>query len=115
MKAIKMWSAAIVLSLAVTGTSHADTYSGRAAAESGQAASHAGGSMVNGAAASGQATSAAVAVPFAIVGSVGMVSGEIANGLMDAATAPAEGPLPVSSEAVTAGTPPDQALKTGNR
>lgn len=111
----RIFSAAMVLTLAAAGSCLAETYSGRAVAESGRAASHAGNSVANGLAASGQATSAAAAVPLAVAGSIGIVCNEMANGLMEAATAPAGSPLPLTDETVTAGAPPDEALKTDNR
>lgn len=87
-----------------------DTHSGRAVAESGKAGSHASAAAGHAVAGSGQATSAASAVPLAIVGSVGAVSAEMAKDLMEAATAPIGTPLEVTDEPVTAGPPPNEAL-----
>lgn len=64
-------------------------------------------------AASGQATLAVSAIPFAIGGSVGAVSGRIANDSMRAANAPIGAPLTVTDEVLTIA-PPNEALKTGN-
>ncbi|MBF0303728.1 MAG: hypothetical protein HQK73_11870 [Desulfamplus sp.] len=89
----------------------ADTHSGQALDESGKAGSHASNSAAHAIISTGKVTSAASAIPLSIGGSVGAVSSEIANELMDAATAPAGTPLEISDESVTVGTPPDEALK----
>lgn len=102
----------LVLSALAAGTGHAEgTYSGRAVQESARGMSHAAAGVMYGAVASGQAVSAAAAVPFTLIGSVGAVSTCIGQGLTDAATAPAGAPLPIADEIVTAGPPPDQALR----
>lgn len=87
-----------------------NTHSGRAVKEAGKAGSHSSASAGHSIAGSAQVTSAASAVPFAIAGSAGAVSMEIAGGLMDAATAPIGAPLEITDESVTAGPPPNQAL-----
>jgi len=94
----------------------ANTYSGQAIIESGKASYHASNSVSHALVASGQVVSAASAVPFAIVGSVGAVSNEIANDLIDAATAPSGMPLEITDQNVTVGPSPGKALytKTGS-
>jgi hypothetical protein len=113
MKKMKMLSAALIFTLTGAGAClAAETYSGRAGTESTRAGSHGGMSTVQGIAASGQVASGAVAVPFAVSGAAGSVGNDSARNLRHAATAPAGAPLPVSEETVTAGVPPNEALKT---
>jgi len=88
----------------------ADTYIGQAIIESGKASYHASSSAAYALVASGQVVSAAAAVPFAIAGSVGAVSNEIANDLIDAATTPPGKPLEITDITVMAGPSPDEAL-----
>lgn len=83
------------------------THSGQALKDSGQASYHASKSAAHAIVASGQVVSAATAVPFAIGGSLGAVSNEIANDLLDAATAPLE----ITDQTVTVGPPPGEALQ----
>lgn len=89
----------------------ADTYIGQAIIESGKASYHASNSTAHALVASGQVISAASAVPFAIVGSVGAVSNEVANNLMDAATITPGTPLEVSDQAIMVGPPPGDFLR----
>lgn len=106
-------AAALILSTVFAGTCFAEgTYSGQAVRESARASSHASVGAVYGLIATGQVVSAAAAAPFAIIGSVGAVNTRIAEGLMDAAAVPVGAPLPIADEIVTAGPPPDQALKS---
>lgn len=86
-------------------------YSGQAIKESGAASTHSGASIANSVAGTGQVVSAVAAVPFYVVGAVGDVSGEIANGLIDMATAPPGTALEITDEVITAGPPPNDALK----
>lgn len=90
------------------------THAGRAATLSGQASAATSGSAAHAIAASGQVTSAAIAVPLAVGGSAltsaGTASTASANASMDAATAPIGTPLPITDESMTS-IPPDQALK----
>lgn len=90
------------------------THAGRAVTLSGQASAATSGSAAHAIAASGQVTSAAIAVPLAIGGSAltsaGAASTASANTLLDAANAPIGTPLPVTDESITS-VPPDQALK----
>ena len=91
-----------------------NTYSGQAIKEGVQASGHASASAANSIAASGQVTSAAMAVPLsvggAVLGSAGAASASAANQSMRAATAPIGTPLEVTDEAITI-TPPNEALK----
>lgn len=108
----RMLGVTLILSAGLAGGCFAEgTYSGQAVKESVRASSHASAGAVCGIIASGQVVSAVAAVPFAVAGSVGAVSSGIAAGLMDAASAPARTPLPIADEIVTAGPPPDQALR----
>ena len=83
------------------------THSGQALKDSGNASYHASKSAAHAIVASGQVVSAAAAVPFAVGGSLGAVSNEIANDLLDAATAPLE----ITDQTVTVGPPPGEALQ----
>lgn len=88
-----------------------ETHSGRAVIEAGRASSHASASAGHAIAGSAQVTSAVSAAPLFVIGAVGVVSTEIANELMDIATAPVGAPLVITDENVTAGPSPDDALK----
>lgn len=104
------------LSFLVMGNTVAgdNTYSGQAIKEGVQSSGHASASAANSIAASGQVTSAAIAVPLsaggAVLGSAGAASASAANQSMRAATAPIGTPLVVTDEAITI-TPPNEALK----
>lgn len=112
MQNIRIASTILFLSLALNGSALAgDTHSGQAVTEASKAGSHASQSAAHAIVGSGQVVSAASAVPLAIGGSAGAVSTEIAKDLMNAATAPAGTPLEITDENITAGPPPDQALK----
>ena len=108
---------AFALTVSATSVFAADdnTHAGRALNLSGQASAATSGSAAHSIAASGQVTSAAIAVPLAIGGSAltsaGKASTAGANASMNAATAPIDTPLPITDEAITS-MPPDQALKT---
>ena len=82
--------------------------------ESGQASGHASASAGYGIIASGQVTSAAIAVPLsvggAILGSAAVVSAGAGAMAMTAATSPIGQPLPVSERVITT-QPPNEALK----
>lgn len=86
--------------------------SGQAIKSSVNASLQASASFAHALAASGQATLAVSTIPFAIGGSVGAVSGQIANDSMRAANAPIGTPLPVTDEVLTIASP-DEALRTG--
>ncbi len=81
--------------------------------ESGQASGHAGASAGHGILASGQVTSAAIAVPLSVGGAVLGAAASIANGAadsaMNAANAPIGQPLPVTDRVITT-MPPSEAL-----
>lgn len=112
MKHFKHSLYAVVISLMLCANSFAgDTYSGRAVAESGKASMHGSASIANGIAGSAQVVSAVAAVPFLAIGSVGELSKEVGVTLMEAATAPIGTPLIITEETVTAGPPPNDALK----
>jgi hypothetical protein len=82
--------------------------------ESGQASGHASASAGYGIVASGQVTSAAVAVPLSVggaaLGSAAAISAGAGALAMTAATAPIGQPLPVSERVITT-LPPNEALK----
>jgi hypothetical protein len=84
--------------------------SGQAIQNAGGASLHASASAAHAIAASGQATFALSAVPLAIGGSVGAVSGQLAKDSMSAANAPIGTPLKITDEVLTI-TPPNEALK----
>lgn len=92
-----------------------NTHLGRAITDSGQASAATSGSAAHSIAASGQVTSAAVAVPLsvggAVLGSAGVVSVGAAGESMKAATAPIGTPLVVTDEVITI-MPPNEALKS---
>lgn len=88
-----------------------ETHSGRAVQESGQASTHASASTGHALVGSAQATSAVAAMPLYVTGAVGAVSTEIADELMEAATAPAGEPLAITEESMTVGPTPDAALR----
>ncbi|HXU93034.1 MAG TPA: hypothetical protein VFP33_05200 [Gallionella sp.] len=88
----------------------ADSLSGQASQNASGASLHASASAIHAIAASGQATFALSAVPLAIGGSVGAVSGQLAKDSMSAANAPIGTPLKITDEVLTI-TPPNEALK----
>ena len=92
----------------------AESYSGQAVLESVQASGHVSASAVYGMVASGQATSAAMAVPLAVggavLGSAGAMSTAAAWDSVRAATAPIGTPLVVTEEVMTI-VPPNAALQ----
>jgi hypothetical protein len=89
-----------------------ETESGKAVRHSGEASSQASRAVVHGATASGQVVSGAAAVPLAGSGAAGAASTSAAEALSDSAnTVSGRQPLPVAEETITAGPPPDQALK----
>ncbi|MCP4023202.1 MAG: hypothetical protein GY729_15270 [Desulfobacteraceae bacterium] len=111
MKKLMMLIVTAIFTLSFTACSMAgETHVGQSVKHSGKAFSHGGASIGHSIAGSAQIVSAALAVPFTIVGSVGAVSTEISNELMKAATEPAQGPLVISDEAFTVGPAPNEAL-----
>ena len=91
-------------------------HASQAVNESGKASGHASASAGYGIVASGQVTSAAIALPLsiggAVLGSAAAVSAGAGALAMTAATAPIGQPLPVSDRVITA-LPPNEALKNG--
>jgi len=108
----------LLASLLVVGLAPAlaqnDTHAGRAVKEAVQASGHASASAAHSIVASGQVTSAVVAVPLsvggAVLGSAGAASAAAARDSAKAATAPIGTPLEVTDEAITV-MPPNEALK----
>jgi hypothetical protein len=105
-----------LLLVLIMGVSCAFAQSGnarKALNESGQASGHAGASAGHGILASGQVTSAAIAVPLSVGGAVLGAAATIANGAadsaMNAANAPIGQPLPVTDRVITT-MPPSDAL-----
>lgn len=59
---------------------------------------------------SGKAVAGSVALPLAVVGMVGKISGQVSNDLWDIANRPVGRPLPISKETLTIGRSPKEAL-----
>ena len=93
----------------------ADTHSGQAAKHAANSGSNASGSAAHAIMSSGQVASAAAAIPLAIIGSVGEVSKQISEDLMDAAMAPIGTPLEITEESIVAGPPPNEAIKANKQ
>lgn len=112
MRKMNLFLISVILGLSFTSYVFAaeSTHSGKAVENASKAGSHASASAAHSIAASGQVTSAASAVPLAIGGSVGAVSGQLANESMRAATAPIGTPLQITDETLTI-VPPNEALK----
>jgi len=111
MKVLKALTIAATVTMIWTTNSFAsENHSGQAIRETGKSGSHASASVGHAIAGSGQVTSAASAIPLAVVGSAGAVSAKVSSELMEAATAPIGTPLEISDESVTAGPPPSEAL-----
>ncbi len=83
----------------------------KALQHSGKAIVHSTQAVLYGVVGSAQVVSGTLAIPLAISGSVGNVSGKIGNDMWDAATMPIGTPLEISDKSVTAGPSPDEALK----
>lgn len=107
----------------VTGTINSvfaddDTHASRAVKEGVQSSAHASVSAAHSIAASGQVTSAVLAVPLSVGGvalvSAGAVSAGVAHDLMQAATAPIGTSLVITDEVITV-LPPNEALKAKNK
>ena len=116
MRSLRLISSTIMLLWLNSGHVFAgeDTHAGQALKNSAQASGHASVSAAHSIAASGQLTSAAIAVPLSIGGAVlssaGAVSTQAAQEAMKAATAPIGTPLEITDEAIST-TPPNEALK----
>lgn len=106
-------AAVIVLCMWVGSVSAQSANARKSINESGQASGHASASAGHGIVASGQVTSAVVAVPLAIGGAVLGAAASIATGSADAArnaaNAPIGQPLPVTDRVITT-MPPSDAL-----
>jgi len=100
----------ISLGTLVSGASASSNHSGQALKHAVQSGSHASGSVAHVIMGSAQVASAAVAIPLAVVGSVGEVSKQISENLMDAAFAPIGTPLEVSDESFVVGPPPNELI-----
>ncbi len=81
------------------------------AQHSGQAVGHSALAAGHSAVGSAKLTSAAVAVPLLVVGTVGVASAEAGKSLLKAANRPIGEPLEVSDEILTVGPSPDRALR----
>jgi len=92
-----------------------ETESGKAVRHSGKASTQASQAVGHGATASGQVVSGAASVPLAgsgaVSGAAGAASTSAAEALSESANTVPGQPLPVAEETITAGPPPDQALK----
>lgn len=95
----------------VNSASAGNTHSGQSVNHAAKSGSHASGSAAHSIMSSGQVASAVVAIPFAIVGSVGEVSKQISEDLIDVATTPIGEPLEITDESFIVGPPPNDAIK----
>lgn len=113
-KSMTRFSFVIILGIGCCNIAMADSsLSGQAIQNASRASLQASANVAHAIAASGQATLAVSAIPFAIGGSVGAVSGQIANDSMRAAATPIGTPLTITDEVLTIA-PPNEALKTGD-
>lgn len=113
---LKHRATALLMGVLATAAGAADdTHAERAVLDSGRASAHASGSAAHGIAASGQATSAIMAVPLsvggAVLGTLGDASTGAAQASMNAAKRPVGAPLELTEEVITI-MPPNQALQT---
>ncbi|MDD5295571.1 MAG: hypothetical protein PHU46_01555 [Rhodocyclaceae bacterium] len=108
-----IWTVLALGAVAQSGIAWADpvTQSGQAVQQGGLASGHASGSAAHAIAASGQTTSAAMAVPLASGGAVSAATGGGSTAAAQGSAAAAGSPLPIGDEAITAMPPPDEALK----
>ena len=97
--------------LSMIGNANAGSHGDQAIKHSSKSISHASASVGHSIVGSGQVASAVAAVPFAIVGSVGEVSKNISEDLMDIATTPIGEPLEISDESFIVGPPPSEAIE----
>lgn len=101
----------IVIMITSCGQSFAQgSHSGQSLNNSFAASNHASKSIAHSVAASGQVVSGVVSIPLISAGALGAASAQAGDALWEAATAPANGPLKISNETVTAGPPPDEAV-----
>ena len=114
-KCTQILSAALVVVASFSPVFAQDkTHSGQAVNNSAKASGHASGSAAHSIAASGQVTSAVLAVPLSMGGAALVTSGAVSMGVahdsMKAATAPIGTPLVITDETITV-IPPNQALQ----
>lgn len=113
-------SLSAIVVVATIGSAIADehTHAGRAVKEALQSSGHASGSAAHSIAASGQVTSAVLAVPLsvggAVLGSAAAISTGAASDLTRAAKAPIGTPLKITDEVITS-IPPNEALKAKSK
>jgi hypothetical protein len=104
----------IFMSMGYVYANDDNSESGQAINEGVQSSGHASASAAHSIAASGQVTSAVIAVPLsvggAVLGSAGAVSAGAARDSMKAATTPIGTPLDITDETITV-VPPNEALK----
>jgi hypothetical protein len=116
MSTLKYQTTLLLVLMLGSVSAHAQSGNARKAlTESGQASAHVGASAGHGILASGQVTSAAVAVPLSVGGAVLGAAGSAATGLadsaMNAANAPYGQPLPVTDRVITTMTPSEALSK----
>lgn len=108
-------TACVMSSLCAAAFAADETHAGAAVKNALQSSGHASASAAHSIVASGQVTSAAIAIPLSVGGVVlstaGAVSGAAAHDSMRAATAPIGTPLEITDEVITV-MPPNEALKT---
>ena len=114
MKSFKYQFPVLVLSVLISASAYAQSGNARKALnESGQASTNAVNSAGHGILASGQVTSAVVAVPLsaggAVLGAAASVANGMANAAINAAAEPIGQPLPVTDHVITT-MPPSEAL-----
>jgi len=102
-------SLALIISAIATQTAYADStrHFSEAAMHSGLAVGH---SVVG----TAKLASTIVAVPLVAIGSVGKVSQDAGEGLLDIANQPIGDPLPISNETVSVGPAPSTAIKNND-
>lgn len=115
---IRLTLSCLAATLSCAAWAQNETHAGRAIKDGMAASGHASASAAHSIVASGQVTSAAIAVPLSVGGAAlasgGAVSAAAARDSMKAATAPIGTPLPVTDEAITV-MPPNQALKAKDK
>ncbi len=75
-----------------------------------KATNHSVQAVGHSAAMSGKAVAGSIAIPLAVVGTVGTISGKASNDLWEIANQPAGTPLPIAKETFTTGQSPKDAL-----
>jgi len=100
----------ILVCVVVNEISASDTHSGQSVTNGVKSGSHASASAAHSILASGQVSSAVMAVPFAIVDSVAKTSNQISKNLVDSTNRLIESPLEITEESFVVGPPPNKAL-----